>query len=388
MWINITKDIFEKSDFKGINFLYQILSYNPSTSTRPRYNVIIDIDNVKGTENFKKLSAIEPNIISFLEDELSYYVTSSSTPYKITSKKGKFNYNIEEGILFLNQPVSIILENNKNDAEFVLAIIKYFGKNDGYNKAEEHINNAWLQFQNAGGCTNIPNFIEGFLNQFKVIANKNNRNLLDYFRGIIIIDSDKEYPNQQINEKHIALLKKLELLGINVSEIIDGASGEILNNNSNFHILEKRMMENYLPKEVFQEIKRQVKRQNDQDLNDWLDTYLNLTSNEQLDFLNIPDGFPPRDNKFDKDKVRKKIDIDILSLFGLMESDKQFEKLDKGFKFQGFKDDGNLKSAKESSFKNEMPDWFKKSFISKQNLQERDGKGELQNIQDKISKLL
>ena len=49
-------------------------------------------------------------------------------------------------------------------------------------------------------------------------------------------------------------------------------------------------MENYLPKEVFQEIKRQVKRQNDQDLNDWLDTYLNLTSNEQLDFLNIPDA--------------------------------------------------------------------------------------------------
>ena len=71
-----------------------------------------------------------------------------------------------------------------------------------------------------------------------------------------------------------------------------------------------------------------------------------------------------------------------------MESDKQFEKLDKGFKFQGFKDDGNLKSAKESSFKNEMPDWFKKSFIYKQNLEERDGKGELQNIQNKINKLL
>ena len=387
MWINITKDIFEKSDFKGLNFLYQILSYNPSTSTRPRYNVVIDVDNVKDTDNFKKLSSIEPNIISFLEDELSYYVTSSSTPYKITSKKGKFNYNIEEAILFLNQPVSIVLENNKNDAEFILAIIKHFGKNDGFNKAEEHISNAWLQFQNAGGCTNIPNFIEGFLNQFKVIAIKNNRNLLDYFRGIIVIDSDKEYQSQQINDKHKSLLKKLESLGINVSEIIDKNTEQILNDNPNFHILQKRMMENYLPKEVFQDIHKQIDRIDNQDLKDWLDAYLNLTNKEQLDFLNIPDGFPPKEKKFEDNK-RKSVSIDILTLFQLNSSDINFKKLDKGFNFKGFDDKGNLNSNNDFNFKNEMPKWFKKEIITKKNLEERDGEKELEQVIQKINKLL
>lgn len=387
MWINITKNIFEKSDFKGLNFLYQILSYYPSTSSRPRYNIIVDLEKIKNTPNFKKLESIEPNVVSFLEDELNYYVTSSSTPYKITSKKGEFNYNVEEAVLFLNQPVSIILENNKNDAEFILAIIKHFGKNDGYNKAQEHIFNAWLQFQNAGGCTNIPNFIEGFLNQFKAIAIKNNRNLLDYFRGIIIVDSDKEYKNQSIKAEHKKLLEKLSMLGVNTSEILNEATGEILNNNANFHILEKRMMENYLPKEVYLEIKRQVDRQENQDLKDWLTAYLNLSNKEQLDFLNIPDGFPPKEKKFENN-IRKPVSIDILNLFELNKSDIHFEKLDKGFNFKGFDDRGDLNSSKDFNSKNEMPKWFKKEIITKKNLEERDGENELEHILQKINNLL
>lgn len=387
MWINITRDIFEKSDFKGLNFLYQILSFNPSTSSRPRYNIIVDVENVKNTVNFNKLATIEPNIISFLEDELNYYVTSSDIPYKVTSTKGELNYNLEEAIMFLNQPVSIILENNKNDAEFILAIIKNFGKNGDYNKTEEHISNAWLQFQNAGGCTNIPNFIEGFLSQFKAIAIKNNRKLLDYFRGIIIIDSDKEYLSQQIKDEHKALLKKLELLGLNVSKLIDEDTGKILNDNHNFHILQKRMMENYLPIEVFREIKKQIDRLDNQDLKDWLEVYLNLTNKEQFDFLNIPDGFPPKDNKFESE-IRKHVNINILSLYKLETSDINFKKLDKGFNFKGFDDKGNLNSSKDFNFKNEMPKWFKKAIITKKNLEERDGEDELKQIIQKIEKLL
>ncbi|WP_396149698.1 hypothetical protein [Flavobacterium sp.] len=389
MWIKINKDIFENSDFKGLNYLYQILSYNPSTSSRPRYNILIDTEKVKETENFKKLVSVEKSLIEFIDLEYIYFSTlSPSIPYQVSLKSVKSHFNIEEAVLFFNQPVSIILENNKNDSNFILAIIKYFGNDNNYNKAQEHIENAWLQFENAGGCGNIPNFLEGFLNQFKTIAKKNNRNLIDYFRGIIIIDSDKDMERQFVKTSCISLLGKLNALGFDTSDIIDKNSGEILNRNTNFHILEKRMMENYLPKQVFQEIKRQTDRLDNEEIKDWLDVYLNLTSKEQLDFLNIPDGFQPKDNKFDKNNVRKEIDNDILSLFELNTSDIQFKKLDRGFKFQGFKNEGNLKSAKESSFKNEMPDWFKKSFISRQNLEERDGKGELQNIQNKINKLL
>ena len=59
MWINITKDIFDNSDFKGLNYLYQILSYNPTASTRPRYNIVVNTEKVKETDNFKKLNSYE-----------------------------------------------------------------------------------------------------------------------------------------------------------------------------------------------------------------------------------------------------------------------------------------------------------------------------------------
>ena len=386
MWINITKDIFDNSDFKGLNYLYQILSYNLTASTRPRYNIVVNTEKVKETDNFKKLNSYEKNLVEFLDFELSNYITTSEIPYKITSKKGKLNYNIEEAILFLSQPVSIILENSKNDAEFIIAIIKNFGNKDGYNKAKEHLDNAWLQFENAGGCTNIPNFLEGFFRQFKDIGTKNNRNLYDYFRGIVIFDSDKEFQNQAIKNDHVKLLGKLLELGFDVSGIID-VNKKILNINKNFHILEKRMMENYLPKEIFLEISRQMNTQNNQELKDWLAAYLSLTDNEQIDFINIPDGFPPSENKFENGN-RKNVSNDVLNLFQMQITHINFKKLDVGFNFKGFDDKGKLNTGKEFKVKNELPKWFKKELINKKNLEERDRNSELQRILDKITALL
>lgn len=388
MWINITKDIFDNSDFKGLNYLYQILSYNPSTSSKPRYNIVVDTEKVKETENFRKLASVEKSLIEFLDLEYTYYKTySQSISYKISSKSINSHFNIEEAVLFFTQPVSIILENNKNDSEFILAIVKHFGNNNTYNKAQEHIDNAWLQFENAGGCTNIPNFLQGFLNQFKLIAKKNNRNLSDYFRGIVIIDSDKEFQDQPIKDSYKNLFEKVKVLGFDILKIFDENSGEILNNNNNFHILEKRMMENYLPNEVFQEISRQINNQNNQDLKDWLDAYLSLVNNEQFNFINIPDGFPPNENKFENG-IRKNVSNDVLKLFNLKSTDINFKKLDKGFDFKGFNDKGNLNTGKEFKVKNELPKWFKKEIITKKRLEQRDGVDELSQILQKINDLL
>jgi hypothetical protein len=387
MWINITKDTFDNSKFKSVNYLYQIISYKPEINQKPRYNIVIDVEKVKNSSNFQLLKTIEPSLEEFLEAEFNVYANGSDIPYQITSKKGKHNFNEEEAIIFLSQPVSVVLENNKNDAAFILAIIKHFGNNDEYNKPQEHIDNGWLVFENAGGCGNIPNFLEGFLNKFKALAKKNNRNIFDYFRGIIIVDSDKEYSIQPIKDEHKSLLKKIEALNFEVSNIINESTGEIINNNIKFHILEKRMMENYLPKEVFEEIKRQIDRLSIQDLKDWLDVYLTLKNNEQLDFINIPNGFPPSENKFANEN-RKSIPAEILNLFKLQISDTNFKKLDKGFGFKGFDDNGNLKSSKEGSFKNEMPKWFQKELITKKNLKERAGNDELERIVSKINQLL
>jgi hypothetical protein len=346
MWINVTKDVFENSDFKGLNYLYQVLTYKPSDSFRSRYNIVVDTEKVKDTPNFKKLSSIEKSLVEFLDLEYSYFKTySQNISYKISSIKNDCHFNIEEALIFLNQPVSIILENNKNDSEFILSIIKHFGNDDGYNKSQEHINNAYLKFENAGGCGNIPNFVEGFLKQFKDIATKNNRNLSEYFRGIIILDSDTEYPNQL--SRHTELLRKLNDLGIDSIKV---------------HILEKRMMENYLPDEVYKELKENNQNNFSKELIDWIDAYLNLKNDKQKDYINIPKG-----NLLGNEIPKLQGLIDFWEVSDTNISQVNYNKLNIGFKFNGFDEKGNIK--KENDFKNAFPQLFKKA--TKEDLEKR-----------------
>jgi uncharacterized protein with HEPN domain len=380
MWINITKEIFDKAEFKSLNFLYQILSWYPSDSCS-RYNVVIDTEKVLNTDNFKKLSTVEKSLKEFLDIEFTNFTnTNSNISYKISYEKKLSNFNIEEAIIFFNQPVSIVLENNKNDSQFILAIIKHFCDNEKI--VFNHFNNGWIQFENAGGCSNIPNFIDGFLKKFKTIADKNNKKISDYFRGILIIDSDKEFDNQEF--KHKALIEKLERLGLDTKNIIE-STNTIINQNPYIHILEKRMMENYLPKEIFEYLRSQNSIQKNNELKDWLDVYCNLTDKKQLDYLNISDGFPPKKGKYDN-TLRKDVNKEILKLFSLDVTDLNFQKLDKGFKFQGFDENGNLKNG--SSFKEQFPNLFRKTIVNKKNLEIRDGNGELQIIANKIKNLL
>jgi hypothetical protein len=331
---------------------------------------LVDTEKVKVTDNFQKLSYIEKNLEEFLDIEYAYFGTSSaSISHKIANRKATNNFNIEEAVLYFNQPVSVVLENNKNDSQFIRAIITHFGKIDERNKALEHLNFSWLQFENAGGCSNILNFITEFLERFRTIADKNQRQMSDYFRGIIIIDSDKEFATQE--SKHTGLIEKWKSKGIASSQI---------------HVLQKRALENYLPKEVFEEIRRQPAVRNNNALNDWLEAYLSLTDKDQLDYLNIADGFPPKKDKYDISGTRKSVNPEILSMFALSVTDINFKKLDNGFKYQGLDENGKLKSG--SSFKDEFPNLFRKPIINKQSLEARDGNGELLQIASKINQLL
>ena len=363
MWVEIAKDTFQKAEFKSLNFLFQILSWSPSNEY-PRYNIFVDTEKNRDFENFHLLSKIEKSLKEFLDAEFDNFVTSkpnnAEKDYKITYHKSDNNFNIEEAIHFLNQPVSIILENNKNDSAFIISIIEHFGSNNGINKAKKHLENNWLKFENAGGCANIPNFLEMFLNQFQRLSLKNKRPLSDYFRGLIIIDSDREFINQP--SKHIPLIRNINSLGIS---------------NNQIHILKKRMMENYMPDDVFTYIKSQLHRQ--AEITNWIDAYLNL-EDEQKNYLNIPDGFPPKKNKFETNGTRKNIDSQISKFFNLKITDVNYIKLDMGFNFKGFQNNGE--------FKNEFPKLFKKQLVNKLSLSKRDGKNELEQIVQKINDLL
>lgn len=351
MWVQIDRDIFDESNLKGLNYIFQILSWYPQNSI-PRYKIFIDLDDVRETSNYRELKSIEKNFDELIEAQFNEFVTSSTSrlkkDYIITNKKGSLKFNIEEAITFFSQPVSIILENNKNDAYFIKSIIHHFDKDERI--VVEHLKNGWIKFENAGGCSNVINFMEGFLSSFENLAYKNNREVTEYFRGLVILDSDKEYLLQPINNNQNNLKKELNSKGISI-----------------IHILEKRMMENYMPIEVFQNLKIVLKgKDRNLPLIKWIDVYLNL-SDEQKDFLKYYDGFNSRFTDLSKE---------VQKLYSNL-SQHNFGILSNGFKFEG------------KDFKNKFPLLFMTSDrVNKRTLNARAKSNELEEILEKIKGIL
>lgn len=348
MWIEIDKTIFENSDFKGLNYLFQILSWFP-TGSIPRYNIFIDKELCKETDNYNTLCTIENKFDELIETEFDKYINDSSNTtlrdYTVSIDNYGFKrLNIEEAIRFLNQPVSIVVENNKNDAYFIKSIIYNF---DTTGIIIQHLNNGWIQFDNAGGCGNVENFIEGDLKIFEDLAIRNNTYPEKYFRGLIILDSDKQFKNESKKNLHENLERYLNRKKIS------------------YHILYKRMMENYMPDEVYDSIGFKT---NDHKLKNWISAYKYL-NDDQKDFLNISSGFPK-----DEYGNRKQLDINVVNLFDSI-SPKNIDILDKGFKYP--------------NFKNAFPELFLVSDrVNRFSLENRSKSNELNEILDKIKKML
>jgi hypothetical protein len=341
MWIEINKSCFESSDFKVLNHLYQILSWYPTASI-PRYNVFVDINAVENTQNYKKLSTIELQLNAVLEQDFNTFVNTkpARTPkdYIITAQSSTTTFDIEEAIRFFNQPVAIVLENNKNDAYFIKAIIKYFDNNQ--NKAREHLKNGWISFQNAGGCSNVQNFMEEYWSVFDDLAARHGKFPTDYFRGLVILDSDKAYPTETQKQQYTKLIDEF-----------------LHPKNIKYHILEKRMMENYMPDEVFEDIKT-----THPDLQTWIDAYLHLTS-EQKDFLHFKDGI----------WKTTPIPPSIAALYNI--SAANFTVLNAGFKYP--------------KIKTKFAELFETSpYVHKTSLTTRANSDELQRILNKIISIL
>ncbi|MFK7797468.1 MAG: hypothetical protein AB8E82_08435, partial [Aureispira sp.] len=257
----------------------------------------------------------------------------------ISTQKKTNHWSIEEAIPFFQQPVSILVENNKNDAYFVRAIIYYFGTN----KVKEHLKNGWIRFENAGGCGNVRNFLKGALTVFEDLGSRYNKHVGAYFRGLIVLDSDKEWPTQP--DQHTKLKREL-------------SQEDKINN---VHVLKKRMIENYMPDEVFGEILNGEHQRVAHKEKTWIQTYLRLTP-KQKDYI-----------KMEKNKNTTFAD----SLFdSISEADRAI--LKEGFSYP--------------KIKNNLPLLFKHSpQVHKQTLKKRCKStdiNELQTIVDKIIALL
>jgi len=354
MWIKIDNEVFKTCEFKALNYLYQILSWAPSNSN-PRYKVFVDSEKVKHTCNYNKMKGVEIKFDEFLDSQFNEFINETpqgaAFDYKVTNEKKDKCFNVEEAIMFFNQPVSIILENNRNDSYLITAIINYF---DTSGKVREQLKNGWIKFENTGGCGNVGNFLDAFLKTFEDLALKNNRNLSDYFRGLIILDSDREYPTQP--SKYGNLLKSLRTKGI-----------------TEVHILKKRMMENYMPDEVYRNLflveplPSKSKKRNKKWLNEyesWINVYLHLTD-DQKDFLKITKP---------QIWITKKESYDLFDNL----SPKEISILNRGFYYPNKKE-----------HKNRFPKIFMESpFVNKTTLNQRSNSNELQEIFDKIKKIL
>jgi hypothetical protein len=339
MIIEIKEYLFNSNDFKSLNYLIQILTY------KQRYELFVEWTIIKETEYCQKLDFDEQKEI---EESYNKIIQEGADPkYFVSISNAQNNYfNIEEAIRFFSQPVSIILENSLNDQYFLMAIINYF---DTTVDIQKQIDNGWIQFENAGGCTNVENFIKGKLQSFNNFSCQYKKNNCTYLRCFVLLDSDKGYSNAPIKTEY-----EKDLLPF------------LNENHVKNHILEKRSMENYMPDEVFSYIA------NTPELKNWLAVYLHLNS-EQKNFLNINSGFSKKNQDATPKTQRNELKQEIQDLYSNI-SQANYEILDKGFKL--------------ASFKTEFPKNFGHHQVHKSTLQDRCGTNELQEIIDKIATLL
>ncbi len=65
MWIKLCKDVFESADFNGLTYIIQLLSWYPQS--KARYNIFVDKEDIKKSENFKNLMSYFPIVIDLFE---------------------------------------------------------------------------------------------------------------------------------------------------------------------------------------------------------------------------------------------------------------------------------------------------------------------------------
>lgn len=252
MKVGINVDIFNDDShdrWLAIKHLLYMCMY------RERHTLILEGGVPKGIE-----SKLEPEHVQLLRFASVKHHNGAIGDCKIMNTGDVHSdlpyFSIDEGIKYLAQPLTVIMENNNNDAKFIDTLIECYNRVDLQKAMEER----WLTYDNAGGCSNVPNLIRRMLTQY---GGKSK-----FLRCYVILDSDAFYPGH-INPNAEATREYLRENGIP------------------HHVWEKRMMENYIPSEALPE-------------SPWKQAYVHMTPQQQ-DYYNIPDGFR-KDEHFNRSR--------------------------------------------------------------------------------------
>lgn len=356
MWVEIKKDIFETNDYKNLSFVFNIISEKPSGSNNTRAKLYVEYDLIMDTNLFNRLDNTDKE---FIEDSFKQYFYEDDTQikYVVSNQNNPENYNLEEAIVFFKEPLWVVLENNKNDENFIKSIIFHFDNTeDEYLK--DCVKNRWIQFDNAGGCGNVKNLIKGRLKSFENIVARNDSTPNKYYSAFVLLDSDRDFENQEMKQEYSTLIDFLN--GIKVK----------------FHILEKRAMENYMPDDVLYEIKKI--KSNSRDQTDakclrWINVYANLNP-IQKNFLKFS-GHDIFENLPPEAKVLYQNQLIV-----------NYEILKEGI---NYRDNAPDIENEERRFKNAFPKLFLESpLINKKTLNDRCGSDELQRVFNSLNELL
>lgn len=252
-----------------LSFLLHIILY------KGRYELTFTGENVQNHESFSKLTERDRNVI---EQVMINDIVTSASSFDCEVKIGGENeytekvFSPSESIRYLLQPTSVILENGLNDSHFMNALFRCF---DTTGTLSKFLREGWLRYDNAGGCSNVKNFLRALIQHFE--------GKQKFLRCFVLLDGDKRYSTDLEPEKKYRKLKE-----------------QLESWNVGYHVPEKRCMENYMPDDALRSL-------SDANTKEWLDAYFTLTP-QQKDFFCIAEGFSKDITRSDKKTVKAKED--------------------------------------------------------------------------------
>lgn len=347
MWIEIKEDIFKSNDLKNLQFLLNII-FETKGSIFSKAKLFLNYNSIKETDLFNKLDSIDQELI---QDSVksSFYENQIEVKYFISNDEKEDSYKLDEALELLREPLWIVLENSFNDSNFIKSIIYNFDDSDNY--VTTCVENRWIDFANAGG-SGAKNQIKGKLETFNSLLLRHNTQTHKYYRGLVVLDSEKNYKNEPKSYNHL--------------------TDFFLQKNIKWHILEKRSIENYMPDEVIFKIKADKansNRNDDKDCVIWINAYQYL-SDLQKDYLRY-EKQPSKSNFQNNDLT------EINNLYNV--STANYSIFEKGFNYRDNETLGILEE--ERRYKNSFPKKFINSpLVNKHTLKKRCGNDELERI--------
>jgi len=190
----------------------------------------LDFDQVlKSVWLNSHLDRVKSSIDKFLERA---FVEANNTPTSVrknrvivyvTNTKDDEGISLDIAVSYLGQPLYLLVENEISDASFFNCICNQFrGKGKKIRKALE---NNWIRYYNAGGKAMV----------LKILNHRLNNDSPFPYRFFVLVDSDKPSPS---------------IMPEDTQRLIDFCKDK----NIPFHVLEKREIENYIPRQTLWKI--------------------------------------------------------------------------------------------------------------------------------------